>query len=70
MKNYFIKYANQFIFIGLVLLAMYYFDLTPHKLRNAPDELRLGGPIVFIIIGVLSKFIRKEESQDSEVDSE
>jgi hypothetical protein len=61
MNNYLKKYSNHFIGIGSVLLAMYFFNIVPYRFRNAPESLRLFAPIIFIIIGIIGKFIENEK---------
>lgn len=61
MNNYLKKYSNYFIGIGSVLLAMYFFNIVPYRFRNAPESLRLIVPIIFIIIGIIGKFIEDEK---------
>ena len=55
MKNYFVKYSNYFIVIGVILLGMYLFDIVPHRFRNAPDLIRWLIPALFIFIGIVGK---------------
>ena len=51
MKNYFVKYSNSFIVLGVILLGMYLFDIVPYRFRNAPDLIRWLTPALFIFIG-------------------
>lgn len=39
--------------MGIVLLLMYFFGFTPWRFRNAPILIRIGLPVVFIILGYL-----------------
>jgi hypothetical protein len=60
MKNYFVKYSNYFILIGIVLIAMYFLDIVPWRFRNAPDSIRLSVPLIFLTVGLISKLIDTE----------
>jgi hypothetical protein len=67
MKNYFDKYANYFIIIGVVFLAMYIFGYVPYKLRNSPDLYRWLFPLIFLIIGLVSKINHTESNVEKTV---
>ena len=64
MKNYFIKYSNYFIVIGLVLLVMYFFGIVPGRFENSPDLLRWLFPTIFLLVGIAGKFINTD-SEDA-----
>lgn len=64
MNNYLKKYSSYFLGIGALLLAMYFLDIVPYRLRNAPSSLRLFGPIIFIIVGFIGKFLEDEKSNN------
>jgi hypothetical protein len=64
MNNYLKKYSNYFLVLGVLLLAMYFLDVVPYRLRNAPASLRLFGPIIFIIVGFIGKFLENEKSNN------
>lgn len=65
MKNYFEKYANYFIIIGVVFLVMYIFGYVPYKLRNSPDLYRWLFPLIFLIIGLVSKINHTESKGEN-----
>jgi hypothetical protein len=60
MKNYFIKYSNYFIIIGSIFLLMYFLDIVPYRLRRVSESQRLFFSLIFILIGLVGKFLRKE----------
>jgi hypothetical protein len=62
MKNYFVKYSNYFILIGIILMTMYFLDIVPWRFRNAPDSIRLSVPLIFLTVGLISKLIDTEGS--------
>ncbi len=63
MRNYLKNYSGYFLIMGIVLLLMYFFGVTPSRFRNAPLLVRVGFPIVFIILGYLGKKYKKQDNE-------
>ena len=63
MRNYLKNYSGYFLIMGIVLLLMFFFGFTPHRFRSAPIFIRLGFPIVFIILGYLGIKYKKQDSE-------
>jgi hypothetical protein len=63
MRNYLKNYSSYFLTLGIILLLMFFFGFTPWRFRNAPTIIRLGLPIVFIILGYLGSKYKKQDTQ-------
>ncbi|QQR93459.1 hypothetical protein IPJ91_03355 [bacterium] len=59
MKNYLIKYSNYFLTLGAIFLLMYFLKLVPRRFDNVPEIVRWLTPLVFIMVGVAGKFLKK-----------
>jgi hypothetical protein len=63
MRNYLKNYSGYFLIMGIVLLLMFFFGLTPSRFRNAPTFIRIGFPVVFIFLGYLGIKYKKQDSE-------
>ena len=63
MRNYLKNYSGYFLIMGIILMLMYFFGLTPLRFRNAPVFIRIGLPIIFIFLGYLGMKYKKQDSE-------
>jgi hypothetical protein len=46
---------------------MYFLNIVPHRLRNSPDLWRWLFPLIFVIIGLASKFFLSDSNSENTI---